>query len=152
MTRTQYIDLIAPIAKEECRATALFPSVMIAQAIIESGNGNSVLARDYNNHFGIKASGWQGKIVVLKTREVFNGASCFIKDGFRVYDSIEQGFQDRNRFLSANPRYGNAGVFNASSPEEQAKAFQAAGYATDPNYARLLISVINGSGRLKRFD
>lgn len=152
MTRQEYIDKIAPIAQDACKGTGLFPSLMIAQAIVESNNGNSLLARVYNNHFGIKANGWQGRVVLLKTREVYNGASCFIKDGFRVYDSIKQGFQDRNRFLSVNPRYGNAGVFNASTPEEQAEAFQKAGYATDPNYAKLLIAVINGSGQLKKFD
>lgn len=151
MTRSEYIDLVAPIAQDTCKGTGLFASLMIAQAIIESGDGNSLLAREYNNHFGIKANGWQGKIVVLKTREVYNGASCFIHDGFRVYDSIEQGFKDRNRFLKMNKRYANAGVFEAKTPEEQAKDFQEAGYATDPNYANLLIAVINGSS-LKQYD
>lgn len=126
---------------------------MIAQAIIESGNGNSVLARDYNNHFGIKADrSWKGRLVRLNTREVFKGRSTYITDGFRVYDTLEDGFQDRNKFLEVNPRYTKAGVFDARTPEEQCEAFQRAGYATDPNYAKLLIAVVNGSGRLKRFD
>ena len=153
MTRAQYIEKIKNAAIAACRGTGLFPSLMIAQAIVESGNGNSLLAAKYNNHFGIKASAaWRGKVVSMATREVYSGHSVMIKDGFRAYDSIEEGFEDRNRFLQQNPRYTTAGVFAARTPEEQAKAFQRAGYATDPKYASLLIAVINGSGRLKQYD
>lgn len=153
MTRQQYIEYIAPTAQKICQNTSLFPSVLIAQAILEGNNGNSLLAKKYHNHFGIKASkGWSGKVVSLNTKEVFNGNSIQIKDGFRVYDTLEEGFLDRNNFLIQNPRYKKAGVFDALTAETQAEALQKAGYATDPNYANKLIQIINGSGRLKQFD
>jgi len=144
--------MIAPIAIKVCHGTGLFPSTMIAQAIIESGNGNSLLAKRYNNHFGIKADrSWKGKVVSMTTREVFNGYDVYIKDGFRAYDTLEEGFRDRNEFLKRNPRYAKNGVFSAKTPEEQAVAFQRAGYATDPNYAKIISQVINGSGKLKKY-
>src|SRR5690606_672884 len=118
-----------------------------------SGDGKSVLAARYNNHFGIKADkSWKGQAVNMNTREVFNGQSTIIKDGFRVYNTLQDGFNDRNAFLKANPRYTKHGVFTANTPEAQAEAFQRAGYATDPNYAQLLIQVINGSANLKQYD
>lgn len=151
--REQYISSIKDTAISACMGTGLFPSLMIAQAIVESGNGKSMLAVKYHNHFGIKAlGGWKGKIANMKTREVFDGKDMNITDGFRVYDNLQDGFNDRNKFLKENPRYAKAGVFTAKTPEDQAQAFQNAGYATDPNYAKTLISVINGSGKLKRYD
>lgn len=143
LTRKQYVSMVAPIAIEACKGTAFFPSLMVAQAIIESGDGNSLLARVYRNHFGIKADkSWKGQSVRLRTREVFS-KEVFIKDGFRVYPTIDEGFKDRNNFLKSNPRYTKHGVFKAKTAAEQAEAFQRAGYATDPNYSKLLIQVNN---------
>ena len=125
---------------------------MLAQGILESGNGNSSLSRVYNNHFGIKKGvGWTGKVVNLRTREVFDGKSTTITDGFRVYENAKDGFKDRNEFLRRNPRYSKAGVFTAKTPEEQIDALSRAGYATDPDYAKKLKSIINGSN-LKQYD
>jgi flagellum-specific peptidoglycan hydrolase FlgJ len=152
-TRRNYIDTIAPAAKAACEGTGLFPSLCIAQAILESGEGQSALSQMYNNHFGIKAdSSWKGKIGEMTTREVYNGKSVMVQAKFRSYDTVEAGIADRCQFLKENPRYFKAGVFTAKTPEDQARAFQKAGYATDPNYAALLISVINGSGQLKQYD
>lgn len=153
MTREEYIKYTAPVAQKACKGTPFFPSVMIAQAIVEGNNGNSLLASKYHNHFGIKTSrDWKGKVISLKTKEVYSGNTVTIIDGFRAYDSLEEGFKDRNNFLLQNTRYKNAGVLSAKSPEQQAEALQTAGYATDPQYAQKLIQVINGSGKLKRFD
>jgi len=153
MTRKQYISKIAPIAMQACKGTGLFPSTMIAQAIIESGNGNSQLSSKYNNHFGIKADrSWKGAVVSLSTREVFAGKDVYIKDGFRVYPTLLEGFLDRNKFLKDNKRYTQAGVFIAQTPDMQAEAFQKGKYATDPNYDKVIKSVINGSSNLKKYD
>lgn len=153
MTREEYIKKIAPIATKVCRGTGLFASTMVAQAIIESGNGNSSLAKDANNHFGIKADrSWKGAVWSGKTREVIGGKDVYITDGFRWYSTIEEGFRDRNKFLKENKRYTQAGVFIAKTPEQQAEAFQLGKYATDPNYASIIKSVINGSGKLKQYD
>lgn len=153
MTRPDFIDFIKTPAIKACEGTGLFPSLMIAQAILESGDGESVLSREANNYFGIKAdSSWKGEIILLNTREVIMGKSVMVPAKFRKYSTLEDGFRDRNAFLKSNPRYTRFGVFTAFTPEDQAIAFQKAGYATDPNYVSLLISIINGSGKLKQYD
>jgi flagellum-specific peptidoglycan hydrolase FlgJ len=157
MTRQDYIRKFTRAAIDSTKGTKLFPSLVMAQAILESSNkygvaGASVLASQFNNHFGIKAdSRWKGKKVNLSTREVYDGKDVIIGDYFRVYENAEQSFKDRNTFLSQNPRYRNAGVFNAPTPEAQAQALQRAGYATDPNYAQLLTLIIK-SYDLKKLD
>ena len=156
-SRKQYIDRFSKAAVDSTKGTNLFPSVVMAQAILESsdskGNaGNSQLAKFYNNHFGIKADiGWKGKKVMMPTREVIGGKSKMVNAWFRHYDNPEQSFNDRAQFLSKNPRYITAGVFIAKTPEAQAEALQRAGYATDPDYAKLLIGIIN-SNKLKSLD
>lgn len=152
-TRAQYIAQIAPLAvAARSEYPSLFPSLAIAQAILESGNGRSELARVYHNHFGIKANkAWRGKVVSLRTKEVYDSKEVTVVDGFRAYDTDEDSFRDRNRFLAVNRRYTTNGVFSAATPQAQAKALQRAGYATDPNYAQKLIDLIAGHG-LERYD
>lgn len=141
--RAEYIQKYTQAVVNAAKGTGLFPSLFMAQAILESGNGQSSLARKYNNHFGIKASkGWKGKVVDMKTREVFNGQDVYIKDGFRWYNDPWDSFRDRVAFLKKNKTYANHGVFTAKTPEEQADALQRAGYATAPNYASVLKKMI----------
>jgi flagellum-specific peptidoglycan hydrolase FlgJ len=151
MTRKEYINLIARSAQKATQGTKLLPSVLIAQACLESGNGNSSLSKKpYNNHFGIKASNnWKGKKASFRTREVINGISVYINAYFRVYDTITESLKDRNNLLLNATRYKI--VLAAKTPEEQAKALQTAGYATDPNYSKVLIDIIN-TNDLKKFD
>ncbi len=148
--------------KLACAGTKIFPSVKMAQAILESTGkvknewiaGASKLAFKYNNFFGIKDQAndeWHGDKVNLPTREVIKGKSVTVDSFFRVYDSPLASFQDHSKFLQKNPRYKKAGVFDAETPEEQAHKLQAAGYATDPNYAKLLIGIIQAYG-LKDLD
>jgi flagellum-specific peptidoglycan hydrolase FlgJ len=148
MTRQEYIRKFTPAVLLVTAGTGLFPSVMMAQAILESSDsngipGNSILASNYHNHFGIKADkSWKGASIVLKTREVIDGKSKNIKDAFRVYGDPLRSFSDRIQFLKQNKRYTDAGVFRAATPADQADALQAAGYATDPAYANLLKQLI----------
>jgi len=152
LTRSEYIGLVYVDVIRACKGTGLFPSLMIAQGILESGNGNSKLARVYNNHFGIKASkGWTGDEDLMPTVEYVNKKPVSVKAPFRSYPTLEKGFRDRVNFLQVNPRYAKAGVFAAKTPAEQARCFQTAGYATDPAYASLLISIMKGS-QLEHFD
>lgn len=121
----------------------LFPSVLIAQAILESGWGKSTLASKYNNLFGIKASAtWTGKVVNLKTNEIFDGVETTVTSGFRVYDTWKQSISDRNKFLRENPRYTKAGVFTATDPLAQIQALKTAGYATAENYVSSLWNIV----------
>ncbi len=148
MTRQEYILEYTPFVLYSTVGTGLFPSVMMAQAILESSDkngvpGNSTLARIYNNHFGIKADkSWLGRKVNLKTREVLNGKTVVTGDYFRVYDHELQSFNDRVQFLLRNKRYASAGVFRAKTPDQQATCLQLAGYATDPEYAAKVISIV----------
>lgn len=148
MTRREFIQQYGPAVIDSTQGTGIFPSVKMAQAILESSTaqgvaGGSILARKYNNYFGIKAdSSWKGKSVNLNTGEVFNGNHVVINDSFRVYSAPVDSFKDHTSFLEENQRYTNAGVFSAETPEDQARALKRAGYATDPDYAETLISLI----------
>jgi flagellum-specific peptidoglycan hydrolase FlgJ len=157
MTRQEYIKYYGGAVIDSVRGTTLFPSVKMAQAILESSSstgdaGGSTLAKVYNNHFGIKANAfWRGKKVNLKTREVISGKDVVIGDYFRVYDNAGQSFKDHTKFLQQNQNYARHGVFTAATPEEQADALQEAGYATDPKYASTLKSLIKALN-LKSLD
>lgn len=106
----------------------VLPSVTIAQAIEESGWGESKLGSQYNNLFGIKAdASWTGEKVALKTGEDYDN---YIVAYFRVYDTWDQGIYDHGLFLYENSRYGQCGFFKATDYKGQTKALQDAGYAT----------------------
>lgn len=152
LTRKQFISKYSNVVKEASKNTGLFPSVFMAQAILESGNGNSKLTREANNFFGIKADkSWTGPVYEIKTKEFIDGKEVYEVAKFRKYSTPLLSFLDRVMFLIDNKRYANNGVFNSITPEDQARALQKAGYATDPNYANLLITLIN-QNNLKDLD
>jgi flagellum-specific peptidoglycan hydrolase FlgJ len=152
MTNQQFIDTYAQDFVDACYGTGLFPSVAMAQAALESGWGSSQLSAKYNAFFGIKAqTGYLGTKVLLNTTEEVNGQLQGQKAYFRTYRNYFDGLVDRNNFLKENKRYTNAGVFTAATPEEQAKALQKAGYATNSDYSAKLIELIN-QNNLKRLD
>ncbi len=152
LVRLNFINQIAALAVKSCKGTGLFASVMIAQACVETGNGTSDLSKKYYNYFGIKSSaGWKGRSVSLKTGEVINDKDVTITAAFRAYDTIQEGFADRNNFLKVNPRYTKAGVFTAQTPEDQVRAFVTAGYATGRNYDELIINIIKNY-ELTKYD
>lgn len=148
MTRAEYIKKFQNVVITATEGSGLFPSVMMAQAILESsdskGNaGGSELASKYNNHFGVKAGPeWKGEKVLLRTREEKNGQSYYINDYFRVYSNPVDSFKDRVKFLKQNPRYTKGGVFIAATPQEQTLALKQSGYATAANYNEMLNSLI----------
>lgn len=139
------IDFILKYAqpvKDACENTGLFPSVCLAQAALETGWGKAAID---NNMFGIKAKGspneyWKGGSKIVTTTEYIKGVKKTMQLSFRTYDTVEDSIRDHNRLLLTSKRY--AKVLAASSPEEQARALQSAGYATDPGYAGKLISII----------
>jgi flagellum-specific peptidoglycan hydrolase FlgJ len=147
-----FISKISLQAVQACKNTSLFPSLMIAQACLESNYGRSKLATLHHNYFGIKASsGWKGKVVSYQTQEYVNKKLITVKQAFRSYADLQTGFNDRVRFLQVNKRYTLNGVFDCDSPEEQAKCFLKAGYATDPAYPQKLINIIS-QYNLKQYD
>lgn len=125
------------------------PSVLIAQAAIESNWGRSTLSAKYNNFFGIKAGrSWKGKSVNMKTGEVFNGKQVTINSNFRVYDSLTDSIRDRNRLLRTE-RY--KAVEAATTPEAQATAIRTAGYCTATNYVGAIMATI-AANNLTQYD
>ena len=131
----------------------LYMSVMLAQAALESGYGTSWISKPpYYNLFGIKAdSSWKGDRVNAATHEYVNGSMVAQRSDFRAYSNYRQSVKDYINFLENNSRYKKNGVFNAKTPEQEARALQAAEYATAPNYASTLISIIN-TNNLKEYD
>ena len=110
-------------------------SITLAQGIIESASGRSSLAKEGNNHFGIKChSYWQGKRM-YKDDDQKN-------DCFRVYDSPKESYTDHSLFLSKGKRYQSLFAIDKNDYKAWAKGLKDAGYATNPQYADLLIGVI----------
>jgi flagellum-specific peptidoglycan hydrolase FlgJ len=146
---SDYIAQYSQDMVDACNNTGLFPSVMMAQGILESNNGKSLLAYQYNNHFGIKClckacpCYLLGERVNLPTTEEVNGQTQHIDDWFRTYATTYDGFVDRVNFLKTNPTYTNNGVFSASTPQDQTQALLNAGYATESDYATQLNNLID---------
>lgn len=132
-------------AQAAAEQSGLHPQLILAQAALESGWGRrEIPAADgspSHNLFGIKATGdWQGKTTEITTTEYLNGVKRKVKAAFRVYDSYEHALADYAKLLTKNPRYSH--VVQSGTPEQGAKALQAGGYATDPAYAKKLITII----------
>ncbi|EPF6109847.1 flagellar assembly peptidoglycan hydrolase FlgJ [Enterobacter cloacae] len=132
-------------AQAAAQQSGLHPHLILAQAALESGWGKREIpaadGRPSHNLFGIKATGdWRGKTTEITTTEYINGVKQKVKAAFRVYDSYEHALADYAKLLTKNPRY--RGVVQSGSPEQGAKALQAGGYATDPAYAKKLITII----------
>lgn len=147
-TGDAFIDSIRDAAIASQRETGVPASVTIAQALIESGRGKSGLTQLAKNYFGIKGDGPAGH-VTMKTREVAHGKTIFIQAPFRAYHTAAESFIDHGRFFMS-PRYHQA-MMVAHDAHQFAREIQKAGYATDPNYAKVLISVIDKFD-LTRFD
>lgn len=138
-----YIAKFKDIAIQEMNQYGIPASIKLAQALLESGNGNSKLARQANNHFGIKcASGWTGKRI-LKDDDGIN-------DCFRVYKHPEESYRDHSEFL-LRKRYAALFELDKNDYVSWAKGLKSAGYATNPKYADLLVSLIERY-RLFQYD
>lgn len=142
----KFINDIKGEAIDNYKRYKILPSITIAQAILESSWGNSILAKDFNNLFGIKADRyWDGEYVTLETKEHIDTT---INDRFRKYDNKKQSIIDHAKFLSENKRYKNNGVFDANTYIYQAQALEKSGYSTVANqdgeliYADMLINLI----------
>lgn len=142
-----FISKYANTVIQSVKGTGLFPSLKMAQLIIESsgkdengkfGIGKGLAVRKANNYFGIKAdSRWNGKKVALSTPKDGKPVSLF-----RVYPTALDSLKDHTQFLLINSRYQQHGVFTAKTPQEQAEALQKAAYSESPTYGKTLIGLI----------
>ena len=147
---SNYIAQYSQDMVDACAGTGLFPSVMMAQGILESGNGKSGLAAKYNNQFGIKCECTvcpcyvSGMFVSMTSTEYDKNNNPYSQvSKFKTYRTPFDSFVDRVAFLKKYPRYTNAGVFTATTPQEQTQALQDAGYATSQTYAAELNKLIS---------
>jgi flagellum-specific peptidoglycan hydrolase FlgJ len=133
-TSLQYIERFKAIAIQEMNLYGIPASITLAQGLYESGSGNSELAKNANNHFGIKCtSDWKGRSYY---KDDDNKNDCF-----RVYDRPEDSFRDHSNFLK---RKNYAHLFELDKNDYQGWAYglKAAGYATNPKYPQLIIGII----------
>lgn len=135
ITVEEYIETYKDIAMREMRNHKIPASITLAQGIIESGAGNSALAREAKNHFGIKChKEWKGKTYTMDDDE---RDECF-----RVYKNAEESFRDHSEFLTSRSRYADLFKLDIMDYRAWAKGLKAAGYATNPSYATMLINRI----------
>lgn len=133
-TVKEYIETYQDIAMREMRIYKIPASITLAQGILESRFGNSLLAREANNHFGVKChKDWKGQGIYVD--DDLKG-ECF-----RVYDNPEESYRDHSEFL-LQKRYAGLFQLDIMDYEGWARGLKAAGYATDPKYAEKLISNI----------
>lgn len=140
----QYIAQYADMAIDEMKQYGIPASITMAQGMLESGNGNGRLAREANNHFGIKCkSDWTGKRIY---HDDDAKGECF-----RKYKNAEESFRDHSVFLRDAKRYASLFKLRIDDYRGWAHGLKAAGYATNPQYAQLLINLIE-KYNLERLD
>jgi LysM repeat protein len=144
MSRQEYIDRFKEESVREMHTYGIPASITLAQGILESGDGNSPLARYANNHFGIKChKGWVGP-TFIQDDDAKN--ECF-----RKYHSPEESYRDHSEFLKNRPRYAFLFDLKITDYQGWAHGLKQAGYATNPKYPELLIKIIEDN-KLYEFD
>lgn len=144
LERAQYIEKYAPLAIEEMHRTGIPASITMAQALLESNDGNSYLAIYGKNHFGIKCHrDWTGRKIYYDDDSKHE---CF-----RKYNNVEESYRDHSDFLMNKDRYAFLFKLPPDDYKAWAKGLKKAGYATNPHYAQLLIGIIEDN-RLYELD
>jgi flagellar protein FlgJ len=145
LSRDNFVAELAPLAEQVATRLGVDKNVVLAQAALETGWGQHITGRgemSSNNLFNIKADArWEGPSVRVSTLEYRQGVAVREQASFRAYGDFQQSFEDYAKFLESNPRYGQA-LANGSDPQEFIRELQAAGYATDPNYADKILSIM----------
>ncbi len=144
MTTRSYIDSFKLAAMVEMKAYGIPASITLGQGILESASGNSKLAKECNNHFGIKC------------RSTWTGRFCLADDDakdecFRGYLTANESYRDHSLFLYESKRYAKLFELASTDYKNWANGLREAGYATNPSYGNLLIGVIE-KYRLAMYD
>lgn len=130
----EYIDTYNEIAIEQMRIHRIPASITLAQGLLESGAGQSTLAKKSNNHFGIKCGNWSG-------RKVYHDDDAR-DECFRAYRNPQMSYEDHSKFLTSGARYDFLFRLSITDYKAWARGLKKAGYATDPSYANRLIQII----------
>jgi peptidoglycan hydrolase FlgJ len=144
-TPEAFVAQLWPHAQRAARRLGVPAEVLVAQAALETGWGRHMI-RDASggpsfNLFGVKAAGdWQGRQASVSTLEFINGVPERRREPFRVYSGLGESFADYVRLIESRPRYAEARA--ATTAAEYARQLQAAGYATDPDYATKIIAIV----------
>ncbi len=147
----RYIDQFAALAVQEMHRTGIPASITLAQGIHESQSGQSPLARNAHNHFGIKCKAhWPGQVYLHKDDDL-DAQGKLIKSCFRVYDSAVDSYLDHSEFLTHRKYYRDLFSLSHTDYEGWARGLKTSGYATDPRYAEILIRIIQ-TYELDQFD
>ena len=143
-TASDYIDKYKALAISEMKRTGVPASITLAQGLIESGMGKGTLAVEANNHFGIKChDNWDGPTI---RHDDDRRNECF-----RKYRTPEESFRDHSDFLRQTPRYSFLFNLPVTDYKGWARGLRKAGYATNPDYAGMLIERIE-QYELYRYD
>jgi len=142
-TQEEYVSTWKSVAIGQMIQYKIPASITMAQGILESGNGNSMLAIQANNHFGIKCHNWTGEKIYIDDDQK---GECF-----RSYSSANESFEDHSKFLTERSRYASLFSLKSNDYRGWAEGLKDAGYATNPKYPQLLIDLIERLN-LNQFD
>jgi LysM repeat protein len=141
-TREDYVEMYHQIAIDKMKTSGIPASITLAQGVLESNNGNSILATEANNHFGIKChNDWTGQKFYYDDDKP--------NECFRKYKKAEQSFHDHSEFLTKQSRYQFLFNYEVTDYKSWAKGLKKAGYATNKDYDDLLIKIIEESELFK---
>ncbi len=141
--RKEYIQKYKDIAVSQMKKYGVPASITLAQGCLESFDGNSRIAREANNHFGIKCHDWTGEKILHDDNER--------NECFRKYPNVLASYEDHSKFLRERSRYGFLFSLPLHDYKGWAEGLQRAGYATNPSYSRQLIKIIEDY-ELSRID
>lgn len=151
MSVEEYVDYYRDVAISEMYRTGIPASIKLGQGILESDAGNSKLAKQSNNHFGIKCKKeWTGDTYYHEDDD-YNSAGRLIESCFRAYYSSYESYIDHSEFLTGRDRYEILFSYHHTDYKQWAFGLKTAGYATAKGYAEKLISIIERYG-LAKFD
>ncbi|MBS2969535.1 glucosaminidase domain-containing protein [Metabacillus sp. KIGAM252] len=143
-----FIDLVVPYVMKVQKEENISASMLIAQSILETGWGESFLAKNALNLFGIKGS-YKGQSVTIRTIEYVEGEERVVSSAFKRYPTWYESFKDLVEFYKRGTRY--APIFGETDYKKACSALQQAGYASDPMYAEKLIGIIERNS-LAKYD
>ena len=145
MTKQDFVNTYQQDAQNACSGTNIFPLLALSEGAVESAWGESMLAKQANNLFGVKAypQYWTGKTITMHTKEYDKDGNPFYIDAeFKAYDSPRDSFADYVKTV-LGPRYQAAGVTEAPDPETEITDIAKAGYSTSPTYATLITTIMH---------